>query len=92
MIYEPDTARPATTLEQAFRLPQFDGYVTDKAAIRILPYVKMDAGMKSGIVATLNVTSQEGAQRFRRYRQSDRFNDRVQSIAYGAARWKRRRI
>lgn len=90
ILYEPDVVRPPSASEpQAFRLPQFDSYISDLAAFRVLPYVTMDQGRKKNISDMLVTTISDGAQRFRRFRQSDRNNDRVQSIPFGAYRWRR---
>jgi hypothetical protein len=88
-LYEPETVRPARKEDEAFRLPQFDSLISDKAALRILPYIKMGASQKGAIASTLTNTIAQGEVRFRRFRQSDRNNDRVTSIPFGAWRWRR---
>jgi hypothetical protein len=91
VIYEPSTVRPTSPDDQLFRLPQFDGYVSDLVALRMLPYAKLDSEIHSNIKETLETFITRADIRFRRFKQSDRQTNNFRSTPFGAGRWRRRR-
>jgi hypothetical protein len=90
VIYEPSVVRPGSPTDQVFRLPQFDSYVSDLVALKMLPdntelndddYEKRETNLEKFIA--------RGDNRFRRFKQSDRQSNNSRSRPFGAVRWQR---
>jgi len=90
VIYEPDRIRPQTLQDIAFRLQQFDNLVTDKAAIKVLPYAGNPSEKAQLIQSTLMGEIKETEFWFNRYRRSSHQPNVTRTIAYGNNRRTRR--
>lgn len=106
VVYEPDRVPPAGLTSEAFRLPQFDHYIADRAAFKGLPYqqwkefeslapvdkLKANQMRRSEINAMLMVEMARAERQFRRFKQSDRQTDTFRARPFGNSRWGRGRI
>jgi hypothetical protein len=91
-IYEPATSQPSSKGDRNFLLPQFDGYLADRAAFRLAPYAGLSGDAFKRIVAMLVAEIARGDIRFRIYKQSMWQQDNIRVVPFGAKRWRRRRV
>lgn len=94
LFYEPATERPTDRNSVAFRFPQFDGYVADKAAMRVIRSA-MWKGMNAAdcrakrdeIRGDLAPLIEEGDSLFRRFKMSMTNQSSYMRVAFGRRRW-----
>lgn len=94
LFYEPATERPADKNSLSFRFPQFDGYVADKAAMRVIRSC-MWKGMsgpnclakRNEIRGDLDKQIAEGDNIFRRWKTSMTNQTSYMRPAFGRRRW-----
>lgn len=91
VVYTPSTGRPSSKGSKNFKLEQFDGYLSDRAARKAMPYAGLGDTDYERIKQTLDSEIARGDLRFLRYRRSDRRTGNFTSVPFGASRWSRRR-
>lgn len=106
VVYEPDIVHPGALTDEAFRLPQFDHYIADRAALKGLPLqtwkeyealpplerLKANQAMRAEIKTGLTAEIELSMRQFRRFKQSDRQTDTFRARPFGNRRWGRNRI
>jgi len=92
--YEPATERPQSKDSIAFRFPQFDGYVADKVALKLVKACKWgdcdaetNLARRNEIRADLQPVVAQGDALFRQWRQTMYNRSSGQVIPFGYARW-----
>lgn len=93
-FFEPATERPQSKEDIAFRFPQFDGYVSDKAAMRVIrsctwkDMAPADCLLKRNeIRGDLSAQITEGDNLFRRWKMSMTNQTSYMRPAFGRGRW-----
>jgi hypothetical protein len=100
IFYKPDIDRPGSKEDQAFIEPEFDGYLSDRAAFKLLPYVHWFGSDKDALEPnamkadslrdTLIAEIKRGDNRFLRFKRTKFQSNSIERIAYGQHRWGRR--
>jgi hypothetical protein len=89
VVYTPSTNRPQSKTAKNFKLEQFDGYLTDRAAFKMLPYAGLNEVDYQRIKEILAAEIVRGDGRFRRFKQSDRRTGNFRAVPFGASRRRR---
>lgn len=92
VVYEPATARPDSKQAEMFLLPQFIGYLTDRATFKLAPYAGLDDTTFKRIMSVLMPEIARGDIRFRIYKQSMWQQDNIRAVPFGYKRWRRPRF
>ncbi len=93
VVYEPRTSRPQSKQDKVFQLEQFDGYLTDLAAWKLLPHnTELDETRYGRLLTRLQTDIGRGDLRFRMYKQSDRQSNNIRAVPFGRSRWGHQRF
>jgi hypothetical protein len=90
VIYEPQQSRPGSFGDTAFILQQFDNLLTDKAALKVLPYAANDDQKYARIEKRLMAEVADTEFWFNRYRRASHQPNVTRTLSYGANRRTRR--